>query len=511
MEAPVKAGTPATRADAVVRRPRRRGPSWGRRIALALLVVGVVVVAWLALSDRETAPAAVVSNEPLALPAASQPTGREFFAAPEGVAQNPGTREAPIDLATALSNNTPASPGDVIWLRQGTYAGNFTSSLVGKPEAPIHVRQYPGERATIASARLDQPALVVTGAWTWLMGFEVTASPSARTRQLEQPADMRQTGGVLVRGSNIALINLVVHDIPQGIGILQDAERALVAGNLVYYIWWPDPPRGTGIRTISGKGDQFVVGNIVFGQGTTGISAGSVAGGRTLLDNNVSFNNGLHGDYYDRNLLAEGGSITARRNYTYYEPVRGGGENNFGYTTGCTQLEATDNYFAHRAYPFTLSKCQGRVSGNVFIGPVDPAVVNRYTKNTFLLAPPTGLRTFVDQDSYNPNRIRIVVYNWDKHAAVNVDMTGVPLDVGTPYEIRDAQNYYGGPVTTGVYEGGRLNIPLTSLKIVAPAMGEKIGAGLTHTAPEFAVFLLRKLPAATADGARGRGVPASGK
>src|SRR2546430_15149648 len=70
--------------------------------------------------------------------------------APAGTPRGDGTRDRPWDLATALSGGRGrVQPGDTIWLRGGTYTGNFDGTLTGTSTAPIVVRQYPGERATI--------------------------------------------------------------------------------------------------------------------------------------------------------------------------------------------------------------------------------------------------------------------------------------------------------------------------------------------------------------------------
>src|SRR5688572_6291075 len=80
---------------------------------------------------------------------ASLACGGEFFVAPDGKADNDGTRESPWDLATALAHPAAVKPGDTIWLRGGTYGGGLTSKLQGAPDKAIVVRQFPGERATI--------------------------------------------------------------------------------------------------------------------------------------------------------------------------------------------------------------------------------------------------------------------------------------------------------------------------------------------------------------------------
>jgi hypothetical protein len=73
---------------------------------------------------------------------------KEYFAAPEGQEGNPGTLEAPWDLASALGGAHPVAPGDVIWVRGGTYQGKFEVRLAGpgpRPR-PLHLRPEQGRR-----------------------------------------------------------------------------------------------------------------------------------------------------------------------------------------------------------------------------------------------------------------------------------------------------------------------------------------------------------------------------
>src|SRR5688572_10772174 len=102
-----------------------------------------------------------------------QTAGREFYVSPSGSALNDGTISRPLDLKTALSKTSPAKPGDTIWLRGGVYKGSFSSYLTGTSTAPIIVRQYPRERATIDNSPLRTEGLVAFGAYTWYWGFEI--------------------------------------------------------------------------------------------------------------------------------------------------------------------------------------------------------------------------------------------------------------------------------------------------------------------------------------------------
>src|SRR5690606_556275 len=105
-------------------------------------------------------------------------TGTQWYASPGGSSSEPGTKDRPTSLTKALSSRSPARPGDTVWLRGGVYASSYVSSLEGTASAPIRVRQYPGERAILdannSAARNSGMALLVQGAYTWFMDFEVT-------------------------------------------------------------------------------------------------------------------------------------------------------------------------------------------------------------------------------------------------------------------------------------------------------------------------------------------------
>src|SRR5437870_690095 len=62
-----------------------------------------------------------------------------YYAAPDGKPANLGTRAAPWDLSSALSGQHKVVPGDVIWVRGGTYKerGQLQVGLVGREDAPL--------------------------------------------------------------------------------------------------------------------------------------------------------------------------------------------------------------------------------------------------------------------------------------------------------------------------------------------------------------------------------------
>src|SRR5215831_10452975 len=145
--------------------------------------------------------------------------GNAFYVSPTGTPSGDGSIDAPWDLQTALAQPASVHPGDTIWLRGGTYAGTFISTLAGTAELPIIVRQYPGEYATIDCAALANPAISVRGSYTWFWGFEVTSSDLRRqtTQTGSNPGDIQRGDGFQIyqdaQGTThpgLKFINLVV-------------------------------------------------------------------------------------------------------------------------------------------------------------------------------------------------------------------------------------------------------------------------------------------------------------
>ena len=93
---------------------------------------------------------------------------------------------------------------------------------------------------------------------------------------------------------------------------------------------------------------------------------------------------------------------------------------------------------------------------------------------------------FIRANRYEAGRGHIAVYNWDRVSTVAVDLSSV-LQVGQAYEIRSAQNYLGGAVVTGVYDGRPISLPMTNLTVAAI-----LGYDFTPapTGPEFNAFVI---------------------
>jgi hypothetical protein len=428
---------------------------------------------------------------------------REFYAAPAGKATHDGTIKAPLDLATALSSSGPVAPGDTLWLRGGTYKGPFKSTLMGADDAPILVRQYAGERAAIDGGSTGEPALTVGGGWTWYWGFEIVDSGPQRTSREDgaRPKDLRRSQGIVATASNVRFINLVVHDVADGIYVGQGAVNVEVYGNIVYYNGWQGPtvPRGGGIEVFLPKGAVYIRDNVAFRQFGSGILVRSESNEHVFLEGNVVFDSGDLAPQRAANLLLAGGHMHLKNNHANFSTAeRRGGSNMIGYDAGCSSIDARENYWINAAgYPLELSKCEGTVAGNVIAGVFDDALTSRFRDNTYHRSGrPPGFKTLVLPNSYEIGRAHIVVHNWDRVNAVRVNLAEAGLKPGAAYEIRNIQNLSAEPVATGVYDGNLLSL---RLGVVAPA--QVIGDVPTPAVSdprEFGVFLVLPRPSGAA-------------
>jgi hypothetical protein len=429
----------------------------------------------------------------------SSAAGREYFVAPSGRSTNNGTAAAPLDLATALSQSSPAKPGDTIWLRGGTYRGAFISYISGQSGAPIVVRQYPNERATIDSAPSPKTALEVRGSWVTFQGFEIMNSDGKRTSSQSGswPTDLARGHGIFTRAPNVKFINLVIHDTQEGIGLWSEAVDSEATGNIVYFNGWqaPDRAHGHGIYSQNRSGRRIIRDNIIFDQFSHGIHAyGSSAAflDNMTLDGNVSFNNGSIGDATTRDILYGGGDVAqgmvVTNNYTL------NAQTNIGYGAGCTSDAVFRNNFI--VGPLKLINCvPGSLTGNVVYGndarwsPVDGATLP--AGNIVAPTRPTaGVNVFVRPNKYEAGRAHIVIYNWGRQPNVSVDLSGAGIPAYAAYEIRDAQNYFGSPIVRDSYVPGRaVTIPIGSLPPRAMPIGN-VRRLPSNTAPLFGVFVV---------------------
>jgi hypothetical protein len=110
-----------------------------------------------------------------------------------------------------------------------------------------------------------------------------------------------------------------------------------------------------------------------------------------------------------------------------------------------------------------------------------------YDQNsTYSVGNLSGTKVFVRPNQYEAGRANIIVYNWDNLNSVRVDVSSV-LAPGAAYEVRNAQDFFAAPASSGVFDGQPLDLPMTGLTVAVPN-----GPLLTPppTGPTFNVFIL---------------------
>ncbi len=451
--------------------------------------------------------------------------GEVFYVSPVGTPDGKGTRGRPWDLATALAGAGGAvGPGDRIWLRGGTYSGDFLSTLVGTAETPVVVRQFPGERATIDGR------LVVRGADVTFWGFELTQTNWLAVP--DQPAIETHAPGE-------RLVNLVIHDTRRsGVIMGRGPGSSEMYGCIVYN-------NGTveeldhGIYVNNDGGEKRVVNNVVFNNLAFGIHAFVDESHPVLTDlhieGNAVFNNSTisaSGPDFSNILIGAVPTtqhVAAVGNALFYSAGFAGESQNLrlGFEARDNRdVEARDNYVVGGHTTVRIQDWQSAViENNTFIGPnrmVRSSGVlsgHRWGGNTFhrdpaekawdhegtrydfagwravtglgatdraVPQPPTETKVFVQPNRYEAGRAHIVIYNWSRQPEVLVEVSSV-LRRGDHYVVHNVQDVFGTRVASGVYLGAPIRIPMTGVE--PPRAAGRPGVA-PRTAPDFDVFLL---------------------
>jgi len=484
----------------------------------------------------------------------------DFIVSPTAGTNGNGSLGNPWSLESALYSNAPVNPGDTVWLRGGTYIPSqsnypaFESYLHGTTNAPINVRPYPGEHVILReypqyTGTDDQTILYIYGSNTWFWDLEVASLSTTRVVNVAgsdpSPADLPLPSGVQVRGGNIKLINLIIHDTRGGLGLWQEGVNCEVSGCLVYNNGWKElngGGHGHGAYCQNSNGVMRLSDNIIFDQFANGIQGYTVNSQvRNLsIEANTIFGNArianypqndtgeqmvfggsarienlsLLGNYIFQDLSMNG--VTVRADYggnSNSNIVFGGNYIAGGSGAGNFQISST-HYDALVFTNNTLISTNGNllalqtvpgynVNGNSYYGNGGANFNNNGTSYSFgNWKSATGLdsQSSYFSNSTPPNKIalipnayeskhaNIVVYNWGNSNSVDVDVSSV-LNSGDVYEVRNAQNYFAGPILTGTYSGVALSLPMTNLTTVAPN-GWTNPPAVPTTGRTFNVFML---------------------
>jgi hypothetical protein len=369
----------------------------------------------------------------------------DYYVAADGKPTNPGTLAAPWNLASALAGQHKVAPGDVIWVRGGKYQEPIELRLAGKPEAPIHVRAYPGEHATI----LDNTLFVAPPSqFVWIWDLEITTTITPQERMLQETGSHpRSLPGRFRDGINInhtdsdvvyrglKFIDLVIQDTLQGISFWVDAVDSEVHGCLIYENGWTAPDRGHGhcIYTQNKQGVKTISNCIMSAKFAGAYTIHAYGSDSAYVDNFLVEDNIA----YERGELLIGGGrpshhIRALRNYVY------GGSMWIGYGADSADCEVRDNIVA-----------KGKLTIRRFTSVVDAGNLQKLPDHKAIAIP----------NKYDPNRAHLAVYNGAKASQLSVDVSTF-LKLGERYRLLDPKDVFGKPVVNGTCEGSTITVPV---------------------------------------------------
>jgi hypothetical protein len=435
---------------------------------------------------------------------------KAFYISPDGKATNDGSMAQPWPLDVVLKGLPAITPGSTLFLRGGTYTitGYQTWGLSGTKEAPVKVRQYPGEMAILDTGNSSNNSITVMAPYLWLWGFTIAGSGTDRGAQSANGMSIRFAASDKIMPGQKG-INLIVHDCADSVNFWQGAIDGELNGNIIYFLGFDDPQtRGHGhaIYTQNGEGRKLIKNNVAFAQFSFGLHGYTQKGVISNFDviGNISFEQGTASQVSGRtaDIIWANKKFTGntfKKNLCYMS--EGGTAAQIGEWQPGGDAVIADNYFvaptgvALSAWVENLT-----LTGNTFVG---PAYINQGTQdgkpvrspnskfpdNKFEDKKPTGLVTFVYPNDYEPSRGFLTVFNWDNKPSADVDVSAIPgLQAGDVYEVLDVQDVFGPAVAKGIYSGDKITVPLANLP-VAKVNGRP--NQYKHTPAEFNCFLVR--------------------
>lgn len=147
--------------------------------------------------------------------------GSVYYVAPAGDDLNPGSIGAP--WATIQHAADTLGPGDVVYLRSGTYNEHVGIATSGTPGASIDYTAHPGESPVIDGTGVEgyTNGVVVTGSYIRLTGLEI--------RNWEG-------NGIWAEGAGfLEITNCTLHHLGYGIGVADGTHDFTITGTEIHH------------------------------------------------------------------------------------------------------------------------------------------------------------------------------------------------------------------------------------------------------------------------------------
>ncbi len=373
--------------------------------------------------------------------------GADWHVATNGAATQPGTAEAPWDIASALAGRQRVAPGDTVWLHGGTYKRPFEVGgmgwplhLAGQLGRPVQVRARPGERVTLDGGLNIQPP--ATHLWVW--DLELTVSDPRPAKPVPPDSSYRNVnrpwGGLNVySGEDCKFINCVIHDNSQGVSWWVASSNSELHGCILYDNGWAGTDRGHGHAIYTQNRDGVKTISDCLFTGGFGYTLHAYGSGRAFVDHYRVEGNVA---YEAHTFLIGGGrpsqDIRVVTNLLHRVPLQ------LGYSAP------------------TNHDCE--VLGNLIVNA--DLTINRFgqirQEGNRVLAKgasrPPGAEVWLRPNRYAPGRAHLAILNWDRREAVAVDF-GSFLQRGDRVRLMNPRDFYGAPALTTVSDGGPIRVP----------------------------------------------------
>jgi hypothetical protein len=374
---------------------------------------------------------------------------KTWYVGPDGKSDNPGTVDAPWDIASASSGRQKVKAGDTLLLVGGTYRRRpdelFEVRLVGNAENPIQVRPAAGQRARIdGGLSVQSPSEHV-----WIRDLEIfvseplpdkPVSPGSNPKDLNRPA-----GGLhMYGGTDCKYINLLIHNCNQGVSCWKNELNPEIYGCIIYDNGWLGTDRGHGhcIYTQNEKGVKLISNCIMTCRFDGTYTLHAYGSSRAYVDNFLVEENICYGK---GPFLIGGGrpshNVQVFGNYLYDVDMR------IGYNAPHNEdCEIRDNTIVNGELNIVRYRNVAR-GGNLVIpkGQQHPA----------------GAKIILLPNRFDENRAHLIIYNWAKAKKVKVQAKPFLRD-GDSFKLKDPKNLYGPAVAGGKCSRGEIAVPAES-------------------------------------------------
>jgi hypothetical protein len=440
---------------------------------------------------------------------------RQFFVSPLG--NGSGLKENdPMSLYRAILF---AKPGDLFWLLSGKYSGAFVLTNPGTASHPVVYRAFPGNHALVVGG------FQIKAAYNWIWGLEIT--DPQKSANFDAGVSISAPGARII--NNVIHDHLDKNGIGawnEGTGQVIYGNTIYANGKGPHHphnLYVQNDFRVHGYKYIINNilmDSADVCADCFNVHGYT--KEGQVSG--LFLENNTIKNGrfliGGYGMPADREIVRKNNFYNCLVQFGYRRPFQVDFEDNylarsglsvgFFWGEGETQFsQSAPNVFTgnqiilpselHIAFATSAYLSTGRCEGcpmirknDVFnqnqysepfhasffaggknLGPIGfnewksatASAGNGFDTDSSVIPAPKQNKVVVIPNAYDPTRLHIIVFNWEKSGTQNLSLSPL-MKVGSTFKIYNAKQPFTEPIIAGTYSGS-ISIPLNAQEFSA--------------------------------------------